>query len=178
MSISTSGSAKSTTEVTKAKIDALREKHQDSFEALGIPGALFFPKMAYRPRGKDELYVSFFATELRREADIYTEFVSREYEPEDANRTLWLWRYNPHWSEEYETTEPSDLGYVRYLIPVSELVKVKVPEKKAAPVDPFVAFGKDLTDEPFTHMTIRDFAAIVTGKPVSNKEWLNKLIQR
>ena len=171
MSISTK------TEMTsKEKIAVLREKHQFTFDALDIPSALFYPKMAYRPYGKDELYVSFFVNELKREADIYTEFVSRDYVSEDSNRTLWMWRYNPHWEEEYETTEPNDLGHVRYLVPVSELIKVNMPKEKLPP-DPFKSFGQDLMDDAsIDEMTIRDFATIMTGRPLSTKSWLNNLI--
>jgi hypothetical protein len=171
MSISTK------TEMTsKEKIAVLREKHQFTFDALDIPNALFYPKMAYRPHGKDELYVSFFANELKREADIYTEFVSRDYVSEDSNRTLWMWRYNPHWEEEYETTEPNDLGHVRYLVPVSELIKVNLPKEKM-PTDPFLSFGENLMDDAsIDEMTIRDFATIMTGRPLSTKSWLNNLI--
>ena len=132
--------------------------------------------MAYRQYGKDELYVSFFVNELKREADIYTEFVSRDYVSEDSNRTLWMWRYNPHWEEEYETTEPNDLGHVRYLVPVSELIKVNLPKEKM-PVDPFLSFGENLMDDAsIDEMTIRDFATIMTGRPLSTKSWLNNLI--
>ncbi len=171
MSISTKG------ELTiKEKIAVLREKHQFIFDSLGMPGALFFPKMAYRPRGKDELYVSFFASEFKREGDIYTEFVSRDFMSEDSNRTLWMWRYNPHWEEEYDTTEPNELGHVRYLVPVSELIKVNLPKEKI-PVNPFDSFGDDLIDDAsISDMTIRDFATIMTGRPLSTKSWLNNLI--
>lgn len=161
---------------TKEKIALLREKHQPIFDALDIPHALFYPKMAYRPYGKDELFISFFINELKREGDIYTEFVSRDYVSEDSNRTLWLWRYNPHWEEEYEATEPGELGNIRYLVPVSELIKVSMPKEKM-PADPFESFGQNLIDDaPMSDMTIRDFATIMTGKPLSTKPWLNKII--
>ena len=161
---------------TKEKISLLREKHQPVFDALDVPNALFFPKMAYRPYGKDELFVSFFVNELKREGDIYTEFVSRDYVSEDANRTLWVWRYNPHWEMEYEATEANDLGNVRYLVPVSELIKVNMPEKKMTP-SPFKEFGEDLIDDAtIDDMTIRDLATIMTGRPLSKKAWLNHLI--
>lgn len=165
------------TEMTsKEKIALLREKHQFIFDSINIPNALFFPKMAYRPRGKDELYVSFFGSEFKREADIYTEFVSRDFMSEDSNRTLWMWRYNPHWEEEYDTTEPNELGHVRYLLPVSELVKVSIPKEKIS-VNPFESFAQDLIeDASLDDMTIRDFATIMTGKPLSAKAWLNKII--
>jgi hypothetical protein len=173
MNISTKG------ETVREKVANLREKHQPYFEEKGIPGAVFFPKMAYRPRGKDELYVGFFATEFKRECDVYTEFVSNEYYPEDVNRTLWVWKYNPHWEEEYETTEPNTLGHVRYLVPVSELLKVNTAqqETKKVSADSFDSFGLGLVeDAPISDMTIRDFATIMTGKPFSTKSWLNKLI--
>jgi hypothetical protein len=165
------------TEMTsKEKIALLREKHQFIFDSINIPNALFFPKMAYRPRGKDDLYVSFFASEFKREGDIYTEFVSRDFMSEDSSRTLWMWRYNPHWEEEYDTTEPNELGHVRHLVPVNELVKVPIPKEKI-PVNPFESFAQDLIeDASLDDMTIRDFATIMTGKPLSAKAWLNKII--
>lgn len=159
---------------TKEKIAFLREKHQLAFDRLGVPNALFFPKMAYKPSGKDEIYISFFVSELKRAEDIYTEAVSRDYVSESDNRELWLWRYNPHWESEYEATEPNDVGHVRYLVPVSELIKV--PDQPAV-ADKFASLEETLTDDlPFTEMTIRDFAAIMTKQPVSNKEWINKII--
>lgn len=173
MNISTKG------ETVREKVANLRQKHQPYFDEKGIPGAVFFPKMAYKPRGKDELYVGFFATEFKREVDVYTEFVSGEYYPEDVNRTLWVWNYNPHWEEEYETTEPNSLGHVRYLVPVSELVKVNLntQEPKKVSLDSFDSLGASLVDDcPISEMTIRDFATIMTGRPLSTKSWLNKLI--
>ena len=82
--------------------------------------ALYIPKMAYRPSGKDELYVSFFPSELEKDKDVYTEFVSIDYDSEDPKRTLYLHKHNPHWKEEYELITSSS-GFQRHLIPVSEL---------------------------------------------------------
>ena len=76
--------------------------------------------MAYRPSGKDDLHVSFFPSELEKGKDIYTEFVSIQYESEDPKRTLYLVKHNPHWKEEYELIT-SNSGFERHLIPVSEL---------------------------------------------------------
>lgn len=161
---------------TKEKVAVLREKHQPTFEILKIPHAYFYPKIAYRPSGKDELYVSFFPSELSKGTDVYTEFISREYVPEDSNRTLWMWRYNPHWEEEYEATAPNEMGHVRYLVPVSELIKINTPKEKEL-VDPFESFGSELMEDAHIgDMTIRDFATIMTGKPLSTKAWLNKMI--
>ena len=157
------------------RISELREHHQPVFDALDATNALFFPKMAYRPKDKNELYLSFFPSELKRGYDIYTEFVSREYEPEDQERTLWKWRFNPHWEEEYEATK--DLQ-PRYLIPVSELIKVNAPKKPVATQADFFEGGFDgLDDSPISELTIRDLAAILLREPVSKKTWLNDLVK-
>jgi hypothetical protein len=34
-----------------------------------------------------------------------------------------------------------------------------------------------MEDAPYSEMTIRDYYAIQTGKPVSSKTWLNELIK-
>ena len=104
----------------KEKVSKLREEHQAYFDNTNNKHALYIPKMAYRPSGKDELHVSFFPSELEKGKDIYTEFVSIEYETEDPKRTLYLIKNNPHWKEEYELITSSS-GFERHIIPVSEL---------------------------------------------------------
>ncbi len=60
----------------KQKVASLREEHEDYFQTEGIINALYIPKMAYRPSGKDELHVSFFPSEIETGEDITTEYVS------------------------------------------------------------------------------------------------------
>jgi len=103
----------------KAKVAELFKEHSKYFKDAGID-PLYIPKMAYRPSGKDELHVSFFPSELQKGSDIYTEFVSIEYDSEDPKRTLYLWKHNPHFEEEYELVT-SKSGFERYMIPVAEL---------------------------------------------------------
>lgn len=103
----------------KAKVAKLQEEHRDYFDKNSLD-PLYIPKMAYRPSGKDELYVSFFPSELEKAKDIYTEFVSINYESEDPKRTLYCHKHNPHWKQEYELIT-SNSGFERHLIPVSEL---------------------------------------------------------
>ena len=107
-------------EERKAKVLELRKEHQNYFEKSNNINALYIPKMAYRPSGKDELHISFFPSELQKSRDIYTEFVSIEYNSEDPKRTLYLFKHNPHWAEEYETVTSSS-GFERHIVPVSEL---------------------------------------------------------
>lgn len=104
----------------KKRVSDLRELHEDYFQTEGKINALYIPKMAYRPANKDELYVSFFPSELEKEEDIYTEFVSIDYISEDSKRTMYLLHYNPHWQSEYELVT-SNSGFQRHMIPVSEL---------------------------------------------------------
>ncbi len=109
-----------TPEQRKVKVAKLKEEHEDYFQTEGKINALYIPKMAYRPTGKDDLHVSFFPSELEKNEDIYTEFVSIDYESEDPKRTLYLVKYNPHWKDEYEMITSSS-GFQRHIIPVSEL---------------------------------------------------------
>tara|TARA_R110002153_G_scaffold122010_1_gene267769 strand:- start:1251 stop:1772 length:522 start_codon:yes stop_codon:yes gene_type:complete len=104
----------------KAKVAKLKEEHEDYFQTIGNINALYIPKMAYRPSGKDNLHISFFPSELEKKQDIYTEFVSISYDSEDSKRTLYKHLYNPHWKEEYELIT-SNSGFERHLIPVAEL---------------------------------------------------------
>jgi len=104
----------------KAKVLELKKEHEDYFQTIGKINALYIPKMAYRPSGKDELHVSFFPSELQKGKDIFTEFVSIEYDSEDPKRTLYLLKHNAHWEEEYEKVTSSS-GFERHIVPVSEL---------------------------------------------------------
>ena len=169
----------------KEKTEELMKYHQKVFNALGVSNPLYIPKCAYRPYGKDELHMGFFKSELSRDQDIYTEYTSIALESEDPTRTLYKWKYNPFYDEEYETTEPNGQGHVRYLIPVSELIKVTAEPKKTEPTKTEVEglfpdfdgiMDADL-DAPLSSLTVRDLAAILLQKPVSNKKWLNDLIK-
>jgi hypothetical protein len=142
---------------------------------------LFIPKMAYKPATKDEKHITFFASELERAEyyevpkNVYTEFISSEYIPEDPKRTLYKWVFNPHWRTEYDIIEATESIQERYMIPVAEL---RIVQQAAAQKEiklPSLDLGP--TDEPFNMLTIRDLAAIMLKKPVSNKQWLNEIIK-
>jgi len=166
----------------REKLKKLREFHQATFIEAGVPDATFIPKMAYRPYGKTELHIGFFLSEISKGDDIYIEFTSKELVPEDPDRKLYRWRFNPHFEEEYAKTDPTPgTGHVRYLVPVEELQIVKVNKPEEEVVQRKLTFD-DLpdpeTDLPMDQMTIRDYAAIHMRKPVSKKEWLNDLITK
>lgn len=161
----------------REKLKRLREFHQPVLNELGVPDAVFFPKMAYRPYGKTELHIAFFASEMSKGEDVYVEFTSKELVPEDPRRALYKWRFNPHYEEEYEKTDPNpQTGHVRYLVPVDELVFVSKEPVKATQEKINFDLPNPDDDLPMDQMTMRDYAAIHLKKPVSRKEWLNKLI--
>lgn len=176
----------------RERLKLLREFHRSLFETLGIPDALFIPKLAYKPTGKNEKHLAFFASELAKGMDIYTEFADSEYEPQDPERRLYKWRFNPNYKEEYEVSETN--GTVRYYIPVAELILVKTnppeeqvensnnPQLKIWDKPPVNTPASDLAnvrpDLSLKEASIRDLAAILWKQPVSNKAWINEMIAK
>jgi len=166
MSISTTAKP----EDKKEKIKKLREYHQLTLDGIGASEASFIPKMAYRPTGKTDLHIGFFESEINKGEDVFVEFTSKELEPEDPERNLYRWRFNPHYAEEYELLKTADGKSQRYMVPVSELIAIPKADKNFTIADPD-------QDQPINQMTMRDLAAILLKKPVSHKEWLNKIIK-
>lgn len=184
MGLSTKNAGASSVMDKKTKIANLREKHEHLFQLEGVgASAKFIPKMAYIPRGSDDRVIALFPSEIKGGEDIYTEFVSSEYDPEDPERRLWKWPFNSHWEEEYQTTEPHHkTGHVRYLIPVDELLDVAQSHQHSvveddAKEDQFPMPDAN-DDAPINQLTIRDKAAIDWKLPVSRKPWLNDLIRQ
>ena len=164
---------KPTPQERKEMTAELRKKHQPYFDAEKTPEASFIPKMAHFVPGLEGLHMGFFESEMKE--DVYTEMVSMQLESEDPSRTLYKVRYNPHFEEEYAKSAPMSNGSCRYFIPLDEMEAIdptKSENKKITiPKDPDA-------DLPMDQMTMRDYVAIHTGKPVSFKPWLNELIQK
>lgn len=108
------------------RIANLKKFHDKAFKAIKVDPetVLYIPRMAYKPQGHHEVVISFFASELKNEQDIYTEFVSRDYESEDPNRILYKWKYNAFWATEYAHSEDTVPSSIKYYIPVSELIVI------------------------------------------------------
>lgn len=181
MAISTKESPKGPSS-KRERIAALLETHKPLFEKLGVSNPAFIPKMAYPDEG--ELIISFYPSEVNKGEDVYTEFVSRDYEPEDPERRLWKWPYNPEYATEYRHSDPHPTtGDRRFLVPVDELIDVKkemiaTEEKSTGQLDAFslIEAPDGNSDQPYSNMTMRDYAAIQWKQPVSHKQWLNELI--
>ena len=182
MGISTKKDKEESTErapTKREKIQSLMEKHKPLFEKEGVSKPKFIPRMAYKHEG--ELIVGFYPKEIYGEQDIYTEFCSRDYEPEDSQRRLWKWVYNADYEDEYKASEPHPTtGDVRYFVPVDELIDVAelYKDTQGQTQLEFDDLNNDVSDVPYDAMTMRDYAAIKWRKPVSYKKWLNELITK
>ena len=162
-----------------AKVQELRKYHQATLDAFGRPDADFIPKMAYIPKGKEELCIGFFPSEMKRGVDFFTEFVDKNLQPEDPERKLYLWKYNQFWETEYEQVDNG--SYVWAMVPVSELYVVDSKDYVTkVKTNEFELIGKAVEsiseDAPISELTIKDLAAILLNKPCSDKPFLNKLI--
>lgn len=163
----------------------LREFHKKTINDLGISSFYLIGKLCYNSPGKrGEKVVSFFFSEISKGQDVYLEFTNRYNVPEDVERTLYKWEFNPHFEEEYEKTNDPDPAKARYLIPIDELKLIKkYPPIGDTKIETETkAFDFDIPnpdlDPPLNEMTVRDLAAMLLGKPVSNKEWLNEIIRK
>lgn len=163
MSIKTSNIGMS----NKLKIVALREKHESTFEKLGVPEANYIPKMIF---GTPPVLL-FFRSELESGKDIYTEKVSQDYDLLDEERTLYVWKHDPDYKEKL-TTKPYGED-VMYYIPFSEFKPLTINKEAAK----FNIPNPD-EDAPFEELMLRDLAAILWKEPVSQKSWLNELIKQ
>jgi hypothetical protein len=163
----------------KARLQELKEYHAPLLEKLGVEEPFFVTAMAHKPKGKDAKHISLFPSQMKRGVDIYMEFTDKDNVPEDPARKLYKWKHNPFWQEEYDSVEIEGSTDSRFLIPVAELTIMEDPAAGKQGVQPFSSFDEIMdpdTDAPIDQMTIRDFVAILRGKPVSRKKWLNDLL--
>jgi len=173
----------------KERADQMKEFHKETFASLGLTDPFFLPKLCYRetktPNAPQENIVSFFASEMAKGVDIYIEYADFENKLQypNATRSLFKWRYNSNYAQEYVHTQEEK---PRYFVPVAELIRVKeyLPEeeKKTTPTancltpdeQKFRLDGKE--DLPLKEATLRDLAAIMWRRPISDKKWINDLI--
>lgn len=178
---------KTIAERKKEILAEMKKFHQPTFDYLKVSNPFFLCKLAYKNPSKEENIVALFLSEINRGVDIYIEFGDSMYVPQDPERRLYVYRYNPHFETEYEMV--SSGGIVRYLVPVEDLVHVKnnAPEEIAAPAKAIAspelqtAFSNSLylseEDLPLKDASVRDLLAVISQKPVSRKEWLNDIIR-
>lgn len=180
----------------KLKLDQIREYHAPLIRDLGISPLDFNMKMPFYDRN-GRYVVGVFSSEFLKDKGFFFELVTRELDPLEADRKVYRIARNDNFKEEYEMNEKGS-----FLVPVDELRIVNpqsvaiskdsavlsndkffpkntpAPEPKPQPQPMFSSKPQPSVDPdaPYSEMTIRDFMAIQTGKPVSLKPWLNELL--
>jgi len=175
-------------------LEEIRDFHQDLINDLGINRTDFNMKRPFYDR-QGRMVVGIFASEFRKEKGFYFELINANSEPYSDERTVYRIPSNPHFEQEYELNERGS-----YLVPVEELRIVNVrsvaisgpsatlfgnpssgssPRPNSAPTPGRAQQPAPVgPDAPYSEMTMRDYYAMLSGKPVSNKAWLNELIKQ
>lgn len=188
----------------KEKTEELFKKHAPIFRLMKVEDPVFTLKSAYFISGKKGKFIQLFESELGKEKDIYTEFVKKDLSPDLADRPLIKLRYNPFYKDEYEMeNKVTDDGkeYSVYIVSVSEL-RVVLPNGKevsyadyesGVTIDRQQTLFPDFEEEygvisetpieasgesTLANISLRDFAAIMLVRPISDKPWLNELIKQ
>jgi hypothetical protein len=165
----------------KQKLDQVREYHAPLIRALGISPLDFNMKMPFYDR-HGRYVVGIFGSEFKKDKGFFFELVTRDLDPLESERKVYKISRNDNHEEEYEMNEKGS-----FLVPVDELRCISTPSTSPAEkpvtkpeeVNTQVLFTSrpEVSDAPYSEMTIRDYIAIRTGKPLSLKPWLNELIQ-
>jgi len=173
-----SAEIKITTKEKAQKTAELRAYHKATLDKIGYDVA-YLPKLCYKPKIKDGLHISFFPSELRAGVDLYTEFISKDYDSEDQTRTLYKWAYNPNWEDIYTAVTKAGSNIVSYyLVPVTDLIPIERVVESEGIDETVLELGDPDLDLPLDQMSMRDLFAILHKQPVSQKKWLNQLINK
>lgn len=170
------------------KLEAIRNHHIDLIRDLGISPLDFNMKMPFYDDHK-RYVVGIFASEFKREKGFYFELVTRALDPIHSDRKVYRVPPSSSFHEEYEMNEKGS-----YLVPLEELrivnpAAVAISSSSAVTSTDRVFSSKPAQeapkpaapvaeDAPYSEMTIRDYMAIHTGKPVSLKPWINELVNK
>jgi hypothetical protein len=109
-------------------------KHGNTFKNLKLANPTFILKMAFFEKGKIGRVVQFYESELKRNEDLYIEFIDvvrdengaeKDFTPQKdfEDRPLFKLKANPYYAEEYEIKERAN--YSVYLVPASELMMIQ-----------------------------------------------------
>ena len=170
------------------KLKEIQDYNRDFINDMQIKDADFNMKSRFTHNGV--YVVSVFDNEFKHKNGYYIEIIDSDLNPADPNRTIYKIPYNEHYEEEYEADDREN----KFIVPLDDLqiinrqsVAIKksaavtssdrVLNEKVTPIKPEANFFSKLEDAPCSQMTIRDYVAIKTGKPVSQKSWLNDLLK-
>lgn len=182
----------------KIKLKEMHDFNKDFMGDLNLDFKDFNMKYPFMRDGV--MVVGLFDNEFRRPKGFYFELIDSNLEPIDMERTIYRVPYNEFYEDEYQMDERS-----KFLVPIEQLKKINrqsvaiskeaaiiesdkaaAKENKYLPPKPPLPFSaapepqqivQKYEDAPYSEMTIRDYIAIHTGKPISNKAWLNEIVK-
>jgi hypothetical protein len=178
------------------KLKEMHDFNKDFMDDLVLIKKDFNMKFPFMRDGV--MVVGLFDNEFRRPKGFYFELIDSDLEPIDSTRPIYRVPYNEFYADEFEMDERS-----KFLVPVDQLKKINrqaaaiqkelvivesdrdIKENKYIPPKPPLPFSAapqepvvpKLEDAPYSEMTIRDYIAIHTGRPISNKAWLNEIVK-
>jgi hypothetical protein len=186
-------------EEERTKYKAQKTKEMRDFNAeiiadLGISQFDFNMKTQFYDEQR-RLVVGIFPSEFKKTKGFFFELIDSDLNPTDPERKVYRVPPTPSFEEEYELNSKGS-----FLVPIEEL---KVVHRSSVAISKMSAFTGTETgvfkitqkaqeiasvltipnapalmeDAPYADMTIRDYYAIITNKPVSAKNWLNELIK-
>lgn len=179
-------------------MNMLAAKHKDS--TPGFTAKLCYLGKEFNPRVD---CIRLFPSELSNESGVYIELYDWDFNFfHDKERVLYYLPYNPHWKSETDkykevvTNSSGKTSMSTFAVKLSDLTLVnRTPTTSAVPIvasevpskpsifDDFDEakltdmFSND-DDDHYTKMTIRDLYCMLQNIPMSNKKWLNALIQK
>jgi hypothetical protein len=170
-----------------SKLKEMRDYNSDLISDLGITPADFNMKTQFYDEQR-RLVVGIFPSEFKKPKGFYFELIDSDLNPLDSERKVYRVPYNSSYADEYELNSKGS-----YLVPLDELRlvnrnSVAISKYSAVSTGPEDQLFKNkmtnipkapspIEDAPYSEMTIRDYFAIHSGKPVSTKLWLNDLIR-
>ncbi len=181
---------------------------QPLFDNMGLSNPTFGAKLGYLGKefqegGKRVPAVRFFPNELSSGNDYYLELYDWDqnfYHPD--SRVLYRLRHDPKWNldtDKYVEVPSDKLPVSTYAVKISDLEIVnqtpataKYPEmlKASKLAEPTLGMPSlfdeeeeedmytEKEDDHYTKMTVRDMYCMLQNVPLSNKKWLNDLINK
>lgn len=180
------------------KLKEIRDYHSDLIKDLGISIYDFNMKTKFLDE-QGRFVVGIFASEFKKSNGFFFELIDSNLNPTDSERKVYRIPPSNSFEDEYELNTKGS-----YLVPLDELRVVNpsaVAISKASAVTASDEIFKPtkydneeirplfnnssgvlrapalMEDALYSEMTIRDYYAIHTGRPVSAKPWLNDLIK-
>lgn len=160
-----------TPEEKKKKIEDARLYHSTLLKDNGAKDTDFNFKLAFYNEGVN--IVGIFPNEFTKKNGFFLELVNSTLDPINDQRKVYKLSPRENYEDIYKIL-PSGT----YAVPLEDLEEVK-PIIKGELNPKFIVETteeKPKLDDHYSHLTIKDLAAILWQKPVSEKQWLNDLV--